>query len=66
MGKVYCRGCSTYLGNIEGSIHKDIVYLCKSCNTQREALELMYKDKPKDKSFNDIFDTFGGIFKDKL
>lgn len=45
MGKIYCKSCMKYLGNIEGSIHKEIVYLCKHCNIQREVLELRYKEK---------------------
>lgn len=54
--KLFCESCRKYLGEIrDAKLHKDIKYLCKSCNTQRESLELMYKDQ-EDTSYTDIFD----------
>lgn len=60
MGKIYCKGCRAYLGNVEGKIHKKITYLCPKCNQKREALELRYNGN--NRSNNDISDVFRGIF----
>lgn len=60
--QVKCKKCSVFLGEIrDAKLHKDIIYLCKNCNTQREALELRYRNKDTEGSFGGMFgDIFGG------
>lgn len=62
MGKIHCKPCRKLLGNIEGSVHKDITYLCPSCEKKRVALELRFNTPDKD---YDFMDMFNGIFKGK-
>ena len=58
--KISCEGCGLDLGEIrEGSLRKNIVFLCKNCNTKRVALELQKKNERKP----DIMEMFDGIFK---
>jgi RNase P subunit RPR2 len=57
--EVVCKKCNKYLGEIrDGRLHKDIVYLCKNCNIQREALEMKYQNKSIPSGFEDIFKGF--------
>ena len=59
MGKIYCSGCDTYLGNIEGKIKKGISYLCPSCEQQRVTLEIKYREKyDLPEGFEDLFKGF--------
>lgn len=60
--KINCEKCKKDLGEIrDGSLRKGMVYLCKECNTQRIALELMRRNKKYKHPFGGIFkDIFGG------
>ena len=56
---IRCKKCKRYLGEIrDARLHKDIVYLCKKCNTQREALELNYSNTPHESPMDQLFDIF--------
>lgn len=58
--KIYCSGCSTYLGIIrDAKLRKGIVFLCKNCGTKRVALEMQRKTRPS----VDMGDLFGGLFR---
>lgn len=53
--KIYCKPCSKYLGIIrDAKLHKEIVFLCKNCETKRLASDLANKAKPKN-PFEDLF-----------
>ena len=59
--KARCIKCKKYLGEIrDGTLHKNIMFICLGCNQQREALDLRYKNE--NKGSNDFMDTFRDIF----
>lgn len=58
--KIYCTGCSTYLGVIrDAKLRKNVVFLCKNCEIKRIALEMQKKTKPS----VDMGDLFRGVLK---
>jgi RNase P subunit RPR2 len=57
--KIYCSGCSTYLGIIrDAKLRKGIVFLCKNCGTKRVALEMQRKT-----GGSGMDELFGALFK---
>jgi len=57
--KIYCGGCKKYLGEIrDGTLMKEISYLCPNCEIKRIASDLAKKT-----NYNpDISDLFNDIF----
>lgn len=61
--KIVCKKCSRYLGEIrDATLHKQIVYLCDKCETQRVSLEMRYNSSSTSdyskKAFDDLFNGF--------
>ncbi len=62
--KIKCTKCYKYLGEIrDAKLRKGITYLCKECDTQRQALELRFKKPNSKDSESDLFDILGGIIR---
>ena len=61
--KIYCKPCGKYLGTIRNAtLHKEIVFLCKNCDTKRIASDMMNK-RNKTNPKNPFDDIFGkGVF----
>jgi predicted SprT family Zn-dependent metalloprotease len=46
--KIHCQKCKKHLCDIrDATLRKGIFYLCRECNAQREALEIMKKNEKK-------------------
>ena len=57
--KIYCAGCTVYLGVLrDATLKKGIKFLCAKCETKRVALEMQRKT-----SGSDMEELFGGLFK---
>jgi predicted SprT family Zn-dependent metalloprotease len=60
--KINCQKCKKHLGEIrDATLRKGIVYLCRECNTQRVALEMMKQNE--DRNSNPFGGMFGSIFR---
>lgn len=56
---IYCSGCKRYLGEIrDGTLMKEISYLCPKCEIKRIASDMAKKNS----SNPDFGDLFNGIF----
>ena len=61
--KIYCKPCGKYLGIIRNAtLHKEIVFLCKNCDTKRIASDMVNKTNKINRK-NSLDDIFGkGVF----